>query len=101
MFFKNLKIKSSKLINGLGATTYGVLLIHANSASMRKWLWVDVLKNTEYFGSQKLVVHAFVSVALIFTLCSGIDWLRIRFLERPFFTYGIRPTTNLWQDIIV
>ena len=52
---------------------------------MRKWLWVDVLKNSEYFGSQKLVVHAFVSVALIFALCSGIDWLRIRFLERPFF----------------
>lgn len=87
MFFKNIKVKDSKIINAMGATTYGVLLIHANSDSMRKWLWQDVLKNTAQFGSSKLVVHAIVSVIVIFAVCSCIDWLRIYFLEKPFFRF--------------
>lgn len=41
MLFKNLKIKYNPLINAMGASTFGVLLIHANSSTMRKWLWVD------------------------------------------------------------
>lgn len=39
MCFKNLKIGYSKLINTIGGSTFGVLLIHANSDVMREWLW--------------------------------------------------------------
>lgn len=87
VFFKNLRLKHNKLINAMGATTYGVLLIHANSASMRKFLWRDLLNNTAFFGSAQLVVHAFISVIAIFAVCSVIDWLRIRYLERPLFQW--------------
>lgn len=41
LFFKNWKIKYSKFINTVSATTFGILLIHANSDSMRQWLWKD------------------------------------------------------------
>ena len=34
-FFKNIKIKNSKFINGVAVSTFGVLLIHAGSDSMR------------------------------------------------------------------
>lgn len=66
MYFKNLHIKQSKLINMMGASTFGVLLIHANSDTMRQWLWKDTLNNVGQYGSDNLVVHALLSVLVIF-----------------------------------
>ena len=51
MFFKNIKIKYNKFINICGASTFGVLLIHANSNTMRQWLWRDVLDNIGMYSS--------------------------------------------------
>ena len=85
LFFKNLKIKHSKIINLLGGSTFGVLLIHANSDTMRQWLWVDLLRNTEMFDSAWLPVHALVSVFAIFGICSVFDIVRIHLIEKPFF----------------
>ena len=84
LFFKNLKIKHSKWINALGASTFGVLLIHSNSDTMRQWLWKDVLDNVGMYSSPWMPVHAIVSILVIFLVCSGVDYLRIHFLEKPF-----------------
>ncbi|MDE5855196.1 MAG: hypothetical protein K2H19_09080, partial [Ruminococcus sp.] len=84
MFFKNLKIKNSRIINTISASTFGVLLIHANSDSMRKWLWQDLLNNTGMYSSEMLIVHAVGCVLGIFIICSFIDILRICFIEKPF-----------------
>lgn len=83
MFFKDLKIKHSKLINTIGASTFGVLLIHANSDTMRQWLWWDTLNNVEQYGKDTIYIHAVVSVIAIFMICTLIDIVRIRFIERP------------------
>ena len=83
LFFKNVKIRYNSFINTVAASTFGVLCIHANSDAMRKWLWHDVLNNGGMYGSQWLVVHAFVSVAGVFVVCTVIDYLRIRCLEKP------------------
>lgn len=85
MLFKNLKVKNSKVINLIASTTFGILLIHANSDAMRNWLWVDTLKNVSYFNSPWLYAHALISVVAVFAICSVIDAIRIRFVERPFF----------------
>lgn len=85
LFFKNLKIKYSKFINTVSATTFGILLIHANSDSMRQWLWKDLLDNVGFYNSIWMPVHAVGSVIGIFVVCSVIDLLRIRFIEKPFF----------------
>ncbi len=87
MFFKNLKIGYSKIINNIAATTFGVLLIHASSNTMRRWLWSDVLENVEMYSSKYIVLHAVGSVIGIFIVCSVIDMLRIRFLEKPFMAF--------------
>jgi hypothetical protein len=76
MFFKNLKIKNSKVINTISSTTFGILLIHANGDSMRKWLWGEVLKNCEYFDSKYIALHAIISCLIVFILCSIIDLIR-------------------------
>lgn len=38
MYFKDLKVKRNKFINTVAASSLGVLLIHANSDTMRRWL---------------------------------------------------------------
>lgn len=85
MLFKDLKIKHSKFINMLGASTFGVLLIHANSDAMRQLLWVDTLENTTYFDNPYLWIHSIISVVGVFAICILIDQMRIRCLERPLF----------------
>lgn len=62
-----------------------VLLIHANSDTMRQWLWQDVLKNTTFFNSPLLIVYALVSVCMIYVVCTAIDQVRILVVEKPFF----------------
>ena len=87
MLFKNIKIKQNKVINTIAASTFGVLMIHANSDAMRTFLWQDLLRNTSYYNSPFLVVHAVVSVLLVYIVCVLIDQARIRFLEKPLFQF--------------
>ena len=86
MFFKDLNIRYSKVINLIGASTFGVLLIHANSDIMRQWLWQDILNNVGQYGSK---YHgsscAILSVIAIFVICILVDMLRMRFVEKPLF----------------
>ncbi len=90
MFFKNVKMKNSKFINTIAASSFGVLMIHANSDTMRKWLWQDVLDNVGMYNSVWLVLHAVGSVLAIYMICTVIDYLRIRFIEKPFFKFWDR-----------
>lgn len=85
LFFKNLKIKSSKIINTIAASSFGVLLIHANSDAMRQWLWQDTLDCVDVYGKAWMPLHAIGSVLLIYAVCTAIDYLRIQFVEKPFF----------------
>ncbi len=91
LFFKNLKMENSKFINTVAASAFGVLMIHANSDTMRKWLWQDVLNNVGMYNSDWMTVHAIGSVLAIYVICTVIDYLRIRFIEKPFF--------NLWDKL--
>lgn len=83
MYFKDLKIPHSRLINAIGASTFGVLLIHANSDTMRQWLWRETVDCVGHFGSSVIwtLGYATVSVLIIFILCSGIDWFRGTLIE--------------------
>lgn len=87
VYFKYLKIPYNKFINTVAATTFGVLLIHANSDTMRQWLWKDFLNNVGQYGTDNLYVHAILSVICIFAICSLIDFIRIKLLEQPLFKY--------------
>lgn len=93
LFFKNIKLKYSKVINTISVTTFGVLLIHANSDAMRQWLWKDVLNNLGFYNSPWLPLHAIGSVILIFAVCSMIDLGRIKFVECPFLAWW----DNHWE----
>lgn len=85
MFFKNLDIGYNKWINKIAVSTFGVLLIHANSDTMRQWLWKDTLNNVGWFNSPYEFLHLFCSVLGIYIICTLIDMLRIKFIERKIF----------------
>ena len=78
LFFKNLKIGYSKLINTVAASTFGVLLIHGNSNTMRRWLWQDVCNNVGVYenGNGNVVIHALLCTAAVYIACTGIDMAR-------------------------
>lgn len=84
LFFKNINIKLNKIINTIASSTFGVLLIHANSDTMRRWLWQTVLnvKGAFSLSTPMLIIHAVLSVLGIFTVCLIIDQIRIRTVEK-------------------
>lgn len=94
MWFKDLSIKYNPVINAIGATTFGVLLIHANSDAMRQWLWKETVDCVGHFGPSVMATlgYAIAAVLLIFFVCSFIDWLRIKLVE---------PHLMRWFDRIV
>lgn len=87
MWFKNIKLPQSKYINMVGGSTFGVLLIHANSDTMRRWLWQDLLDNVGHYSDEYFWMRPIVAVFCIFIVCIVIDRLRIVFIEHPLFTY--------------
>lgn len=91
LFFKNIKIGYSKIINTIAASAFGVLLIHANSNAMRQWLWKDTLNNVAQYPD--IYTHAILSVLAIYAICSAIDFLRIQLFETPLFKI-INPLLN-------
>ncbi len=85
LLFNNLNIKQSNAINSIATTTFGVLCIHANSDAMRTFLWKDLLKVPEayFMDTGELFLFALFSMFIVFCVCSVIDMLRIRFVEKP------------------
>lgn len=87
LWFKNMNIKYSKVVNAFGAGTFGVLLIHANSEAMRTWLWkdtVDVVGHYMALTTVELVIYSVTIVLAVFVVCNLIDQIRIASLEKWF-----------------
>lgn len=87
LFFKNIKMPYNKVVNTIAASTFGVLLIHANSDAMRQWLWKDVIATASHYNDKKMAIYAVASVLGIFAVCVVIDIIRINLLEKPFFKW--------------
>lgn len=83
LWFKNLKIKNSKIINTIAASSFGVLLIHANSDTMRNWLWKDTIDCVGHYDIPYYWIYAIGCVLLIYIICTAIDYIRIKTIEPP------------------
>ena len=87
MYFKNLNISQSKWTNIIAQSCFGVLLIHANSNAMHRWLWGDLLHVSNQYYTDSFIFHSLISVIAIYIVCTFIDQLRICCIERPLFGY--------------
>lgn len=86
-YFKNLKLNYHPLINTVAASAFGVLLIHSNSRAMMDWLWKSTLNNGSFFHTDLMYVHAFGSVLAVYIVCTFIDWLRIKYIEKSLLAF--------------
>lgn len=82
LLFKNINIGSNRLINKFSASTFGVLMIHASSDTMRRWLWQDVCKNTFAFATNSFIFHAVFCTLAVYIVCVSIDMARKFFTDR-------------------
>ena len=87
MYFKDLPIRQSRIINTISASTFGVLLIHANSDTMRQWLWKDTLNNVEQYYSDNMIWLSLVSILAVFFICVIVDYIRIHTFEKYTFLF--------------
>lgn len=81
MFFKNLKIGYHSFINTIAASSFGVLLIHANSDTMRQWLWKDVVDCVDHYNNFMFPLYAIASCVIIYVVCTIIDCFRQKYIE--------------------
>lgn len=81
MYFKNIQIPQNKWINMIGGSTFGILLIHANSDAMRKWLWHDLLDNANHYQDYLFWIRPPLLICSIFIICCIIDIARLYLLE--------------------
>ena len=77
----------NRFINAVAATTFGVLLIHANSDAMRQWLWKDTVDCVGHYNDTYYYLYAPIAVLCIFAVCSLIDYVRINTFEKWAFNY--------------
>lgn len=85
MWFKNIQIKHCRFINTIAASCFGVLCIHANNDTMRQWLWSDTIDVRWLFGTCNFVWKIILAVLAIYVVCTIVDYLRIRCVEKPIF----------------
>lgn len=107
MYFSTLNIKSGKLINLLGGSTFGILLIHTNSDLMRNWLWGGVcqVQETFEFPLTKLIFISLISVMGVFSACAIIEIIRQKLIEKRLLnwiqTLGIYKNIETWTNEII
>ena len=87
LFFGSLKLPQNRFINRVAASAFGVLLIHTAGAPMRRFLWTDLLQVTKgyWLSAPLMLAHVIGCIAGVYVVCTVIDMLRCRFLERPVF----------------
>lgn len=96
MWFKDIRMKHNSFINAIGACTFGVLLIHANSSAMRQWLWEEMVETSNHIFPEwaPSIGYAVISVLLVFSICSLIEYLRLTLVE----TWLITKVENLIKN---
>ena len=86
LFFKTIQISYNRVINVVASSTFGVLLIHDNCRTIKEWLWIDLLECEKYYANN-IYLHAIISIICVYVVCTLIDFVRIRCLEKSFFSW--------------
>ncbi len=94
MVFKNIRMGYHKWINVIASATFGVYLIHDNNL-VRPFLWKTVFHNAYFQDSILLIPYSIAVTAIVYILCTVLDLLRQRVIERPYMQLINRNTDKL------
>lgn len=73
---------TNRFVNLVSGCTFGVYLIHDHPA-VREILWKQLLHHGDYFTSGSFILRVLASVALVYTLCTLIEFLRQKTVADP------------------
>lgn len=81
-FFSVIKIKSSRFINTVASTTFGIYLFHDSNVG-RQLIWDEILHTLDkQYMSSLFPLFAVVSVIMVFTCATMIDLIRQKYFEK-------------------
>lgn len=86
MFFKNIRISQSKIINTIASASFGVYLIQEHN-SLRPILWLTIIQNNKFQESSFLIIYSIISALSVYVICSIIDLIRHATVERIYMTF--------------
>ncbi|WII08345.1 acyltransferase [Methanomassiliicoccales archaeon LGM-RCC1] len=86
LYFLNKKPKTSKAVNWVAASMFGVYLIHENPI-MHYHLWNEWLGLPEYFGNALYPLIVIAVTVVVFIVCVFIDKARIYLVFKPLDRY--------------
>ena len=79
--FRSTEIKNNAFINRIAECTFGVYLIH-DSMIGRNFIWYSLLKaDTVQYNSRLYPLWFVLSVVCLFSVCTLIDMLRLKWVE--------------------
>ena len=78
-------IKSSKIFYSVAKATFGVYLIHDNPL-FSEYMWENIIHTKELYTSQFFIPLSIISVILLYIVCSIIEILREKYIEKPIFS---------------
>lgn len=79
--FRTFRLGHIKIINTLAASTFGILLIHASSDTMRNWLWNDIMHSAEAYAQRLFPLYALGAVFAVYFSCFALDFARKQLLK--------------------
>lgn len=79
--FNCLKEWKNKFINIIATGALGVYLIHDN-IYLRTYLWKNIFNNESMYASSVLIFHAIFAILTIYTICTIIDLVRQKTIEK-------------------
>ena len=93
--FARLRIRASRRINTVAATTFGVYLLHDSTVG-RQLIWNGILRVSDVqFLSPYFPLLALADILAVFAVCSAIDWLRLRFVEPRMTAWAARKIARI------
>jgi surface polysaccharide O-acyltransferase-like enzyme len=81
--FSKAKVRYNRVINGIASATFGVYLIHDNGY-VRWYLWHTLFRNADYTDSRYLIPYSLLVIAIVFTVCTLIELIRINLIEKRY-----------------
>ncbi len=84
--FLKLESRSVRWINILAGASFGVYLIHDNQL-LRPYLWKVLFKNSEFYSSPYLILHAFGAIVTVYIACTVIELIRQNTVEKLYFRF--------------
>ena len=76
--FKDLKIKSNKIINSIAVSVFPIYLIHDNF-TVREYLWHKFLPTIQYVSSPNFIFYVIFIPIIVFTVCLVMDKIFAKF----------------------